>query len=75
MGLVKCIKGFVSEHLATVNMLNSLENCITTLPSYCLVTLAKFKLENVRLSVSEILEVFANILTADGKYFFVIGRI
>ena len=50
-------------------MLNSLKNWTTALPSYCLITLAKLELENIRLSVSEILGVFVNTLTADDKYF------
>ena len=64
MSLVKCLKGLVSEQLATVNMLNSLKNCTTALSSYCFITLAKAKLENVRLSVPENLRVFVNTLSS-----------
>ena len=69
MFFAKRLKNLISEHLATVNMLNSLKNWTTALPSYCLITLAKTELENIRLSVFEILEVFVNTLTADDKYF------
>ena len=68
MWLVKCLKSLVSEHLATVNMLSSLEDSTTALPSYCFISLADFGLENVHLSVSEILVVFATTMTADDKY-------
>ena len=68
MWLVKCLKSFVSEYLATVNMLNSLKNCTTALPWYCFMTFAKIELQNNRFSVSEILGVFVNTLTADDKY-------
>ena len=68
MWLVKCLKSLVSEHLATVNMLNSLETCTTAIPSYCFITLVKIRLDNVHLSISEILGVLVNTLTADNKY-------
>ena len=68
MWVVKCRKGLMSEHLAKVNMLNSLKNCTTALPSYYLITLGKTELENVGLSISEMLGVFFNTLTADNKY-------
>ena len=68
MWVVKCRKGSMSEHLAKVNMLNSLKNCTTALPSYCLITLAKTELKNVGLSLSEMLGVFFNTLIADNKY-------
>ena len=68
MKLVKCLKSLVSEHLAKINMLNSQKNCTTALPSDCFITLAKVELETVRLSVSEILGVFVNTLTADDTY-------
>ena len=68
MWLVKCLKSLVSEHLATVNMLKSQKNCTTALPSDCFIPLAKTESENVRLSVSEILGVFVNTLSADVMY-------
>ena len=69
MWLVNCLKSLVSEHHATVNMLNSLKNCITGIPSYCFITLIKIELENVRLSLSEMLGVFVNRLSANDKCF------
>ena len=63
--LIKCLKIFASEHLATVNMLNSLKTNTTAIPSYCFINLAKFELENVCISVSEILPMFVNTLTAE----------
>ena len=68
MWLVKCLKSFISDYLATVSMLISLKTCTAVVPSYCFITLAKIELENVRLSVSEILGVFVNTSTADDKY-------
>ena len=68
MWLVKNLKSIISDHLVTVNMLNSLKNCTTALPSYCFITFAKIELENVRVRVSETLGVFVNTLTADDKY-------
>ena len=68
MRLVACLKNLVSEHLTTVNMLNSLKTCIAALLSYCFITLTKIELENIRLSVSEILGVFVYTLTADDMY-------
>ena len=50
-------------------MLSSLETCTRALPSYILITLAKIELENVVLSVFEILGVFVIAMTADDKYF------
>ena len=67
MWLAKCVKSPVSEHLATVNMLNSLKNCTRALRSYCFITFAKIEWQNARLVVSEILGVFANTLTANDK--------
>ena len=49
-------------------MLNSLKTCTTALPSYSFITLAKIELEIIRLTVSEMLGVFVNTLTADDKY-------
>ena len=69
MWLVKYLKSLFSEHRSTVNILNSLKNCTATLPLYCFITLAKIKMGNARVSVSEILGVFVNTLTSDGKYF------
>ena len=70
MWLVACLKNLVSEHLTTVNMLNSLKTCTAALLSYCfIITLTKIELENIRLSVSEILVVSVYILTADDMYF------
>ena len=69
MWLVKYLKSLSSEHRSTVNILNSLKNCTATLPLYCFITLAKIKMGNARVSVSEILGVFVNTLTSDGKYF------
>ena len=69
MWLVACLKNLVSEHLTTVNMLNSLKTCTAALLWYCFITLTKIELENIRLSVSEILGVFVYILTADDMYF------
>ena len=66
--LVKCLKSLVSEHLARVNMLNSLKNCIAAFPPYFFITLAKSELENVRLCVSKILRVFLTRLIVDDKY-------
>ena len=40
------------EHLAKVNMVNSLKTCTTALPSYCFITLAETEWENIGLSVS-----------------------
>ena len=68
MWLVKCLKNLASEHLGTVNMLNSLKTCTTALPLYFFIILAKIELANIRLSVSEILGVFVNTLTADDNY-------
>ena len=68
MRLVKCLKSLVLQHRARVNMLKSLKNCTAALPSYCLITLTKTELENIRLSKSEILGVFVNTMTADDKY-------
>ena len=68
MWLVKYLKSLSSEHRSTVNILNSLKNCTATLPLYCFITLAKIKMGNARVSVSEILGVFVNTLTSDGKY-------
>ena len=68
MRLIKYLKSIVSEHLSTVNMLNSLKTCTTALPSYYFMILAKIYVENVRVSVSEMLGVFVNTLTADEEY-------
>ena len=70
MWLVKYLKSLSSEHRSTVNILNSLKNCTATLPLYCFITLAKIKMGNARVSVSEILGVFVNTLTANDKYSF-----
>ena len=70
MGLVKYLKSIVSQHLATVNKLNSLKTCTIALWLYCFITLAKIELENIGLSVSKMLGVFVKKLTADGKYSF-----
>ena len=75
MWLNKCLKKLASEHLATANMLSSLKPCTTALPSYCFITLPKRELEKIRLTVSQILGVFANTLTADDNIPFVIGAI
>ena len=74
MWLVKCLKSLVSEHLVTVNMLNSLKNCITGIPSYCFITLIKIELENVRLSLSEMLGAFVNRLSGNDKCFLCITK-
>ena len=68
MWVVKYLRSLVSEHLMTVNILNSLKNCTTSLPSYCFITLAKIELENIRLSVTGIIGVFVNTSTAKDKY-------
>ena len=68
MWIVKYVKSLIPEQLGTVNMLNCLQNCPTTLSPYCFITLAKVKLENVCFSVSETLVVFANTLSADVMY-------
>ena len=68
MCLVKCLKKLVSEHFATVNMLSSLKTCTAALPSHFCIILAKIELENIRLSVSEILKVFVNTLNASEQY-------
>ena len=52
-------------------MLNSLKKCTKALPSCCFITLAKIKLENVRISVTEILQVFVKTLTDDEPILFV----
>ena len=65
MWLVACLKNLVSEHLATMNVLNSRKICTIALPSYFFITLAKIELENIHLSVSEIAGVFVNTLTTD----------
>ena len=65
MWLVKCVKSLVSEDRATENILNSLENYKTALPSFFFFTFTKTDLDNVRLSVSEILGVFVNTLPAN----------
>ena len=67
MWLVKCLKSLVSEHRPTVSMLNSLKNCTKALASYCFITLAKNDLGNVGFSVSEVLGVFVNKLTAEDR--------
>ena len=69
MWLVKYLKSLVSEHLAKVNMLNSLKTCNTALPSNYFIILANIDLENISLNVSKILGVFVNTLTADDKYY------
>ena len=56
-------------------MLNSLKKCNKALPSCSFITLAKSKLQNVRLSVTEILRVFVKTLTDDEPIIFIIGRI
>ena len=61
MLLVKCVTGVVSGHLATVNILKSLKNYNTGLSSNFFMTLAKVELQNVSLSVSEILGVFVKL--------------
>ena len=65
------VTGQIFLHNETVmlnTMLNSPKSCITVLPSYCFITLAKNDLENIRVSVCEILGMFVNTLTAGGKY-------
>ena len=69
MWLVKYLKSLLSEHLAKVNMLNSLKTCNTALPSYYFIILANIEFRNISLNVSEILRVFVNTLTADDKYY------
>ena len=59
----------VSQNLATVSMLNSLKTCTTAFPSHCFVTLSKIDMENIRLSVSEVLRVFVNKLSTNNTYF------
>ena len=69
MWFVKCLKRLVfSERLATVNILSSLKNCTTALPSDCVMTLTKVEFESVRLSASQKVGVFVNALTGDGNY-------
>ena len=68
MWLFKCLKNFVSEHLPTVNMGNSLKTRTIALPPYCFISLAKIRLENIRRSVCQIIGVFVITLTADDKY-------
>ena len=65
MWLVKCLKSLVAEHLSTVSMLNGLKKCTKALPSYSFITFAKSKLENVSVSVSEIVGVFINTRITD----------
>ena len=69
MWLVKYLKTLVPEHNAIVIMVKSLKTCPTALSTCNFATLQKIELENVRLSVSEILQVFVKTLTADIKYF------
>ena len=45
------------------------EKVTKALPPYHFITLAKIELENVRPSLSEILGVFVNTLTANDKYY------
>ena len=66
--MVKMVKSLVSEHRVTTNILNSLKNCITALPSYCFITLTEIEIEALHLSVSEMVGVFVSILTAGDKY-------
>ena len=66
--LVKCVKSLVSEHLAGIKMLHSLRTCPTAVPSYCFITFTKIELQSVCLTVSQILRVFVNTLTATDKY-------
>ena len=49
-------------------MLKSLKNCSTEVPSHCFITLEKIELENVRISVPEILGVFVNTSTANNNH-------
>ena len=68
MWLVKCLKSLFAKYLPTVNMLNSQKTCTTALSLYSLITLAQSELQNVPLSVSQILGVFVITLTIDDKY-------
>ena len=68
MWLVKYLRSLLSEHLMTVNILNSLKNCTTSLPSYCFITLAKIELENIRLSVTGTVGVLVNTSTTNDKF-------
>ena len=68
MWLFKCLKRLVSEHQVTDSMINSLKKRTEAFPTYCFITLAKIVFENIRCSVSEIVGVFVNTLTADEKY-------
>ena len=69
MCLIKCLKSLVPEHVPTVNMLTSLKkNCNRAVSSYFFMNLEKVESENIRLSVSEIVGVFVDVLTADNKY-------
>ena len=68
MWLVIYQKTLVSQHVGTVNMLNSLKTCTIAFPSYCFITLTRTEFENPRLSVLTILGVFVETLTADDKY-------
>ena len=68
MWLVKFRKIPVSEHLVTVNKLNSPKIGMIALSSFYLITLVKMLLKNVYLSVFEIIGVFVNTLTVDDKY-------
>ena len=52
MWLVKCLKSLLSEHLPTVNMLNSLKTCTAAaVRSYCFITLAKIEFDNATMPV------------------------
>ena len=68
MCLIKCLKSLVPEHVPTVNMLTSLKNCNRAVSSYFFMNLEKVESENIRLSVSEIVGVFVDVLIADNKY-------
>ena len=65
MWLFKCLKRLVSEHQVTDSMINSLKKRTEAFPTYCFITLTKIVFENIRCSVSEIVGVFVNTLTAD----------
>ena len=49
-------------------MLKSLKNCPTEVPSHCFITLEKIELENVRISVPEILGIFVNTSAANNNH-------
>ena len=74
IGLLKCLKSYVSEHLWTVNMLKAPKDYLILHGSiFCNIFWSlwkKFISKNTNLVVSEILRLFVNILTNVEKSYF-----